>query len=832
MKIQSKPNSNLLLIFVSTLFFISGATGLILQVVWMYRLGLVFGNSAYASSATLAAFFLGLAAGGRLWGKMATKFKHSLRVYGLMEIGVALAAILWLLGLHLYELYFPSVVNVVGRDQEILTLIKFIFSILLLFLPTMLMGGTFPILVQYVSHTRKQMEKHGSMLYAVNTLGASVGTFIAGFILLSTYGVNATYYLAIFAVACIGFIALIISFITTQPSYQKAPLCKENKSLVNTPSISLKKPQVAAVAFLSGFLALSLEILWTRMFAQVLQNSVYSFAIVLVVFLISLGLAGILSHFLIRYSAPPTPTLIALFTFGAILTAFTPLLFDKLTGGMTYVTTSGEWSSYLISILRVSIIVILPPTILLGAIFPYLLKVAPLKNLNPGDLTGQLVLYNSLGSSLGPVITGFILLEIFGLLSSIKLMAVAYVFMAALFSLKLAATPKKIALTSSLLCVLIIGFMNQPLLIKLDKGEQMLGQWQASDGVVSVIKSGENIVMKLDNYYTLGDSESALIEQLQGHIPLLIHSNPKKVLFLGMGTGVTAGASLKHQVDKVVVTELIPNVVVAAKKYFSPLTNDLYSDSRVQIVNDDARNYLHTSEDKFDVIIGDLFTPWHAGTGSLYTLEHFRQVNSKLAVDGLFAQWLPLHQLTPETLGIISKTFATVFPQVTLWRADFSDNKPSIALIGQAAGTQLDNSTLQKNISNIFQEKNKETNHMTGLFYIGNYEAVKNNNINSDINVDDKRTIEFKAPILSYQASSGKGNYVTGEILEEYLSLLQKNLPPNKDPYVAHLPENEKRYIEVGLLYFKYLKSISEKREIEAKKLYEQIGEMAPDFLK
>ncbi|MEP2774017.1 MAG: fused MFS/spermidine synthase [Fulvivirga sp.] len=828
MKPINTQSSKSFIIFISVLFFISGAAGLILQVVWMYRLGLVFGNSAYATSATLAAFFLGLAFGGHFWGSIAAKFKHPLRLYGLMEIGIAITAILWLSGLYLYELYFPSIVHIVGRNQDILTLIKFIFSALLLLLPTMLMGGTFPVLVQCVSNSRSQMETHGSMLYAINTIGASIGTFITGFILLTAYGVNITYYFAVFTAAATGILATIVSSLNISPQDNLLPLGKIYHPKVKLPPIALSKFQVAAIAFVSGFLALSLEILWTRMFAQVLQNSVYSFAVVLIVFLISLGLAGLLSHVLIKYESAPLPTLIALLIIGAIGVALTPIFFNELTDGAAYLSSSISWNNYLFSIFKLSSLIVSPPTIVIGAIFPYLLKISPHTDIQPGKLTGNLVLFNSLGSAIGPVIVGFILLDVLGLPLTIRLVAYIYVFVAIVLCLKLELKSKTIALVSSLSVAVIFGLLNNPTLVKLENGEQMLAQWQSSDGIVTIVQTEDNIEMKLDNYYVLGDSKSVIAEQLQGHIPLLIHPNPKKVLFLGMGTGITAGASLNHNVDRVVVTELIGNVVTAAKQYFSPLTNSLFTDSRVHIIRDDARNYLLTSSEKYDVIIGDLFTPWHAGTGSLYTIEHFQEAKSNLTKDGLFAQWLPLHQLTPETLDIICKSFAAVFPQVTLWRADFSAHKPNIALIGQDSNSPLNNEVLKNNIVNVLGKKSLTGDHMAGLFYLGNYKGIKHKGI--EINTDDKRTIELKAPVLSYKATNGSTSYVTNETLEKYLSIIQKNLPPYKDSYVANLPESEKVYIPVGYLYFKYLNAINKNDTINAQKFSDQIESIVPGF--
>ena len=207
--ISNAPRSSHLLVLAG-LFFLSGTAGLILQVVWMYRLGLVFGNAAYATAATLAAFFLGLALGGWFWGNAAARFRRSLTVYGLMELGVALTALLWILGLDFYETHYASVVAVLGGHRSMLILLKFVFSTTLLLFPTVLMGGTFPLLAQYVGEDRRQLASRGTLLYAVNTLGASLGAFFAGFFLLSHYGVSSTYSFAVALAAGIGIAAIML----------------------------------------------------------------------------------------------------------------------------------------------------------------------------------------------------------------------------------------------------------------------------------------------------------------------------------------------------------------------------------------------------------------------------------------------------------------------------------------------------------------------------------------------------------------------------------------------------------------------------------------------
>ena len=826
------------LFFLTGLYFLSGVTGLVLQVVWLYRLGLVFGNAAYATAATLAAFFLGIAIGGWYIGNASTRFKRPLTGYGLMEIGIALTALLWLPAIGFYEAHYAGLVGFLNGNQGLLTVMKFLFSTSLLLLPTVLMGGTFPVLAQYVGAGKSlgKLASRGTVLYAVNTLGASLGAFLAGFFLIRTVGVKATYNIAMLTATAIGFGAIILDRL---PFWRSGETADSNSKKAKAPpkpavpglSSGLNYRQFVAIAFASGLLALAAETIWTRMFAQVLQNSVYSFSAILVVFLIALGVGGLLAHILVRLSLPVVPSILGLLLLSALLIGLSPLVFNKFTDGLSYLAAGSSWAGYLKAVFKLSFIVVFPPTMVLGAVFPYLLKAAPGIRDLPGRFVGKLVLLNALGGTVGPILAGFFMLDLIGLWNSLKIIAMLYAVVAYWLLLPHKETFKTAVRVLPLATVFIIIVIANPPLVRLGPGQKLLATWQSSDGVLTVVESAGNIQMRLNNFYVLGDSHSALVEQMQAHVPLLLHPSPGKTLFLGMGTGITAGAALNHEVDKAVVVELVAKVIPAAKKYFSPWTNGLFTDNRVQIISDDARNYLLGSGDRYDVIIGDLFTPWHAGTGSLYTIEHFQQARAKLQEGGLFAQWLPLYQLTPESFDVILATFTAVFPQVTLWRADFSATGASIVLIGQEAGARLSQQVLQRNIVHVLGRESATGDHMAGLFYLGNAIALKDRLATVKLNTDDQRTIEYQAPVLAQEVSAGKNTFVVGQELTRLFTTLATNLPPAQDPYLAGLPPEELRYVDVGLLYFRYLQLNEAGNKGGADSLLVKINNLAPDFL-
>lgn len=198
----------------------------------------------------------------------------------------------------------------------------------------------------------------------------------------------------------------------------------------------------------------------------------------------------------------------------------------------------------------------------------------------------------------------------------------------------------------------------------------------------AVIADDRDRWITVNNSYILGGTAAMDEERWQAHLPLLLHPSPRRVAFLGTGTGITAGAALLHPVDHIVALEIVPEVVLAARQDFADVNARVTDDPRVRVVIDDGRNYLASSPQAFDVIVGDLLVPWRPAEAPLYTQEHFESVRRALTTEGVFCQWLPLYQLSPEQLAIILRTFLDVFPRATLWRGNFIADEPTLALVG------------------------------------------------------------------------------------------------------------------------------------------------------
>jgi spermidine synthase len=396
------------------LFGASGFTALVYEVLWLKQLALLFGSTAYASATTLAVFFGGLALGSYVWGSVAPRVRNPLRLYAGLEVGIAASALLYFALLDAYYAFYGLAFRELGVHPIVLTAVKVLLAAGVLLPPAMLMGGTLPTMAQYLVRRPEDHGRWSSLLYAVNTAGATAGAFAAGFYLPPTLGFTRSYLLAMALNLAIALAAFLASAATaTSPLAERASACEA------APRTAVVAPRaMAALAFLSGAVTLSLEVLWTRMFAQVLHNSVYSFALILVMFLVALSLGALVAHVLSRSDAAPQHVLsvVVLLAGGAV--GATPFVFHGLTNGLQYLAPTAAWAEYVRAIAASAAMVMLVPAALIGTVFPYLLTLADPAQRGVGRAVGRLAAINTLGAIVGALGAGFVLLTWLGLWAS------------------------------------------------------------------------------------------------------------------------------------------------------------------------------------------------------------------------------------------------------------------------------------------------------------------------------------------------------------------------------------------------------------------------------
>jgi len=390
------------------LFSLSGFTGLVLQVLWMRELSLLFGSTAQAAAATLAAFFLGLAAGSAYWGRRSCRIPRPLRAYGLLEAGVAVGAIAYFFVLDAFAAFYGVLYNQFElANPGLLLAIKLLLSVLVVSPAAFCMGGTLPVLSAWLvgdpptlgARLGSTLGRRVPLLYGVNTAGAALGALCAAFVLPQILGYDLTYALAVALVALVACAAWWIGGRgpDRMPAATK-PVPTNSPRRAAGISAAVPSSWLHALAFLSGFVTLGLEVLWTRMFAQVLQNSVYSYAVILVTFLLALALGSFVAGWIARRRIPTSATLSLLLVGAALLVASTPLVFYQITEGLSFLGRTEGWGDYLRTLFTTAALVLGLPTLILGVLFPYLWKAAESGADSPGETVGRLLALNTLGA--------------------------------------------------------------------------------------------------------------------------------------------------------------------------------------------------------------------------------------------------------------------------------------------------------------------------------------------------------------------------------------------------------------------------------------------------
>lgn len=797
------------------LFFFSGFAALVYQVLWVREIGLLIGSTAQAAALTIAVFFSGIGLGGWFWGRRAGIAANCLRGFGFLEVGVALTAAGHFLLLDLYHVIYPqfssAVASIPGGD----TLLKCFVAITVLLPSAFLMGGTLPFMGGHMIRSNQELGRKGSLLYLINTAGGAAGALAAGFFLPLQLGFTGTYLLAIGLDATVGILAISFSrqalnkgACADVPASQERVLHKRDKHRRTFTS------PVWMTAFISGFAALGVEVLWTRYFAQVLQNSVYTYSMVLVVFLLALTLGAGIAYWLSRHGPDNEKIVMPLLVAASGIAIFlSPWLFYKATGGMGYIGAGRDWVQYILAVLMAALAVMLVPGMIIGTVLPFMLRMLQNEQLAPGTLIGRLIAVNTFGAIAGSLTTGFVLLPVFGTSRSMLLLAGLYFLLLAIIIMPHRGIRPRVCLFFASMIAVSTPFFPIGSLraVTLDegRGETLIELIEGSHATAAVIKRDGHLLIRVNSHYTLGGSGALESERNQALIPLLLHPAPRSVFFLGMGTGITAGGALlfpPETVEHIVVCELLPEVVLLAERHFGPWTEGLFADPRVTIHTADGRNFLRRDTASYDLIISDLFTPWEAGTGNLYTLEHYRNAARRLKQGGMFVQWIPTYQVSRQEFGIIARTMEEAFAQVVLWRGDLYSETSIVALIGSNEETPLniEAPVVNGRILGGNTEIPEDLLLAVALrFYAGNISA---SGLFADfpLNTDNFPIIEYIAPRTQRKVQSGGARWLTGQHLGTLYEELLRNPGLENDPYLVNLNHIQRGYILAGRSYFLY----------------------------
>lgn len=712
------------------LFFLSGAAGLGYQTVWTKLFANGLGHEVPAMLSVVCAFMTGMALGAWIGARRRYHEKPA-AYYATLEAligfwGLASCWVIPWMSEGMLRWFGPS------PGTALHWTLTFASTLIAVLPGTAAMGATFAVMEQLLAMQSAEGRAIGA-LYASNTAGAVLGILGGTFVLMPQLGLRST----LVALAAVNFLCAVLALKTGRaPAGRSVPAeLQQSKPL---PTLSPQRLQ--ATIFATGFLAIGLEVVGIRVLSQVLENTIFTFAVVLAIYLLGTAL-GAAAYQRIRRRVSVWWLLWAASVSGA---ASILVLSDvrSIHGSLRQSFSDSFAAAATVELLCAAAVFFLP-TVILGGLFSHLFQMAKHSAMN----LGKTYALNCLGSALAPLIIGVWLLPTLGAKAALSATALGY----------LAFLPFERGLRWAFLAVpvglLLLG-PSQLRIMNIPAGGSVLEFREGLMASVAVVQDAAgNRTLHINNRFQMGGTAAHQAEYRQAHIPLLLHPQPRRALFLGVGTGITMAAAQLYSGLEVEGVELVQEVS-EMKHYFAPYNQLSKDPARVLVA--DARRYVRATPESYDVIVADLFHPARDGAGTLYTEEHFRAVRRRLAEDGLFCQWLPLHQMDHDTLQLIVRTFLTVFPNAQAYLLHFNVEVPVLGLMGFTGSFQPAETWLEtKRLTPALQAELKKLALADSLRFFGHFvggpEFLRSYGAAGAINTDDRQRVTFQAPAFSFR---------------------------------------------------------------------------------
>jgi spermidine synthase len=656
---------------VPLLLLLSGFAGLGYQVVWIRMLAVGLGHEAVAMLAVVAAFFVGLSLGAWLLDGAIARSRRPGLWYAVLEIAIGVWSVALIFALPAAN---EALAAAIGPEPALLRrwALSFAGPLLLLAPATVAMGATLPAAERLHARLTGSTRSVG-LLYAANALGAAVGAAATLGLLGPLVGFNG----ALIAFGLANF--LCAGLVLAGPAKGEAARAEPAAPPAPPPAPLPAGRGLYAMLALTGLLGVGFEVAVVRALAQTLENTVYSFAAAVAVYLLGATLGGALYQRLgaARWGARATAallwTLAATTLWGALATLEAAQLYAWLRGaGAVWTAMLAEWA--------VTALVFLPAAAAMGALFSHLAQAAR----GPAGGFGRALAANTLGAAAAPLVVGVLGVPALGVVGAMGALAFGY---AALALPPAAPKPRALRLAGAAAATVAILAPLDRALVLPGPGERLARHEEGVSATASVIEAADGSRrLVVDGRFVMGGDATEPMDRLQGHAPLLLHPGPERALFLGLGAGATFAAARAHPGLEAEAVELSAPVVAVLDAFAGAAHDIAAAGESLSLRVADARRWVRTTEARYDVIVADTFHPARDGAALLYTVEHFEAVRARLAPGGLFAQWLPLHQLDLQTLGLIVRSFQRVFPDATLSMANASLATPLLMLAGWAEG--------------------------------------------------------------------------------------------------------------------------------------------------
>jgi spermidine synthase len=646
-----------------TAIFISGFSALIYQLIWVRLLGLVFGVSSFAVATVVAVFLLGLGLGGYAFGRWSERARDPLRIYMYVELGIAatsLVSYLVIETLPVYRYLYEYAYNNLGFYG--LSVARLALSVIVLLPPVFLIGGTMPLVAKYFLRTRENLGSGFSKLYYLNTLGACTGVLLTGFFFVKYFGVIATLMIAVGGNILVALIVATSKTKTARPQ----PAAGEHAPY----------SYMLFLLFLTGFITLSYEMLWVRILSTYGLSTSQAFALILTGFLLGFSVGS----WIVARKVDRRRDLEGWFSAVSIVTALggaLVLLLLRQFETITVLLTESTPLSYLTLSLALAFTVSFVPAVFMGILFPLGVRIYVQDVDRIGAKAGNTFLSNTVGCVLGSLLTGFVLIPFFGMWNTTLIL----VNLSLLIAIVLLVRGARRAPLQWVALVLVAGVANVlvfsdsktfhaelkgPDLRSAAQGFEVIYYAEGVSGTVTAVERGNYRGLFVDGQNVSGTDLVLLADsKMLAHVPLLLAEDPEVALTVGYGTGTTSGSMLLHGVDVHAVE--IEKKIMEAAPLFSEVNYESYADPNLNLVLDDARNYIAMTDEEFCVIVTDVTNLKYKRNPYLYTREYFELMRDSLSEDGVAAAWLPVGGLSFDDLRTLIASFDHVFPHTTVW---------------------------------------------------------------------------------------------------------------------------------------------------------------------
>jgi predicted membrane-bound spermidine synthase len=699
---------------VLVLFFCSGATALVYEVVWSKFLSQIFGSTIYAQTVVLAVFMGGLALGNKIFGSRADRLRQPVRVYGCLEIAIGLYAFFFPSLDRWVDRIFVAVGTGIAEHPGLLLAWKGFLSAALLLGPTILMGGTLPLLAAWLQKYSSDAGRRSALFYSVNSLGAVVGAGLAGFWLVQNLGLVSSLQMTAMVNVIIGATAGWLS------RSQLIGIARPAEPVVTTAdgvASSRTWRWACAIVAMTGAGSMGLEVLASRSLAMIFGSSLQSFAVVLMAFILGIGLGSAWIASASRRNIPAA-RMVALLLCAAA--GWITLLVFNIERWVDFYRiaqtgigrTSVGYVYHELLTTGFSLVILGLPAACIGAVLPLMIRAESAGTVTLGNKVGTLLTWNTLGAVAGTLAAGFVLMPLVGLRNAFGVLALVLALVTLVVTWRSGwRTGKFLAVSAAVFagclfvfggedwrCVISSGVFRgrekefDPTAMPLRKQHvKILFYEDSADATVSV-EQGDNFPgvpaatdrsLRVNGKTDATAHSDSSTQLLLAHLPLLAKPGSKDVFVFGLGSGISAGALLSYPVEKIVIAENC-EPVVRASLFFTNWNRRVLDDPHTHLWREDARTVLKLNPQLYDVIVAEPSNPWMVGIGSVFSREFYQLAASRLKPGGIMAQWFHVYEMHDGIVELVLRTFNSVFPHVEIWDSCSGD----IILLGSLQSWQ------------------------------------------------------------------------------------------------------------------------------------------------